>query len=148
MKRLLTPFALLALLSVFMTGCTSNSKIIATGLSIELTSLAPQADGTVKVGWHVANANIVSYLLSRVNHRISVNGVALGTINDLEPLAVPASTNAPRTSVLKPTAEAAKLLQSTGSVRYEVDTKITILIYGETTEDSKLSNRGSVAVTR
>lgn len=150
MKRLLTPLFLLVAGCLFVAGCTSNSRIIATGLGVELTAIAPQPDGTVKVSWHVANTNIVSYLLSRVHQKISLNGVTLGTIEDLEPLAVPASTNTGRTTTIKPTAEAARLLQSAGNgtLAYEVNTKITILIYGDTTEDSKLSNRGTVAITR
>lgn len=145
-----TPLVLLAMLAVWLGGCSSSSRIIATGLSIELTAVQPQADGSVKVTWHVANTNIVSYLLSEVQHKITLNGAALGTLEEHEPLAVPANTNAGRTSVVKASPQALQLLQAagTGPVRYQVDSKITILIYGDTTEVSKLSNSGSVPVTR
>lgn len=149
MKRLLTPLFLMVGLAAFLTACNSTSRIIANGLAIELTAIEPQTDGTVKVSWHVANSNVVSYLLSRVQLKISLNGNHLGTIEDLQPLPVPQASNSGRTTVLKPSAQAAKLLAelSNQTVRYQVETKITILIYGDEVEDSKLSNAGSVRVS-
>jgi hypothetical protein len=151
MKRSLTPVFLLALLAAILTACTNTSRIIATGLEIELTGIERASDGTVTAAWHVKNPNIVSYLFSRVSHKIQLNGTYLGLIEETEPLPVPATSNdAGRTSKLtKVDAAANRVLTeaaSAGSASYRVDTQITILIYDDTVEKSSLTNSGTVPV--
>jgi LEA14-like dessication related protein len=136
-------------LATLLSSCVDPGKIIATGLKVELTGIERAADGAVAVSWHVANPNIVPYLLSRETHKVYLNGTLVGTILDAEPLAVPANTNAGRISKLATNEAAARVLAdaaSTGSATYRVDSEITILIYDESKEKTDLRNTGTVPV--
>ena len=150
MKELHPPLFLLALLAAMLTGCTNSSRLVATGLGVELTRIERAGDGTVSVSWRVDNSNIVAYLLSRVSHKIYLNGAYLGTVVDEEPLAVPAGTNAGRTSKLihGDAAGLGMLAEAVtrGSANYRVDTKIVIRIYDQTVENAVLANSGLVPV--
>ncbi len=150
MKKLPAPVFLLALLAAILAGCTNTSRLVATGLGVELTKIERTSDGAVSVSWRVENSNIVAYLLSRISHKIYLNGAYLGTIVDEEPLAVPASTNAGRTSKLTGgDASAAQVLAGAiaqGSGNYRMETQIVIRIYDETVEKAALTNSGTVPV--
>jgi len=150
MKRFLTPLLSLFVFGAMLSSCTNVSRIIATGLEIEVTALERSSDGTVTAAWNVKNPNIVSYLFSRVNHKIQLNGVALGTIDESEPLALPASSNAGRTSKLTGINAAANATLTEaalkGSASYRIDSQITILIYDDNVEKSVLTNSGTVPV--
>jgi len=151
MKKFLTPVFLLALLAAIMTGCNNNSRLIATGLRVELAGLERTGENTVSVSWHVANPNVVSYLLSHTSHKIYLNSVLLGNLVDPEPLGVPANANADRISKLTVgDATAARALADAvthGSATYRVDSQLIIRVYDETTEKSDLTNSGTVPVT-
>jgi len=151
MKRLLTPLSLLVALAALLSACVNHSKILANGLDIEVTAIERSSDGAVAVSWHVKNSNIVSYLISRVNHKIQLNGTSLGTIDEVEALAVPANSNAGRTSKLARVGAVAEqaLIEAakTGTASYHVDSQVTILIYDDTVEKSVLNHSGTVAVT-
>ena len=150
MKRLLTPVFVAAVLAALLTACSNPGRTIATGLEIELTAIEHVSDGSVSVAWHVKNSNVVSYLFSRVSHKITLNGSTIGSIEETEPLAIPASHNAGRTSKLtKVDSSAARVLAeavAAGSANYRVDSQVTILIYDDTVEKSNLSNSGTVSV--
>ena len=150
MNRIIAPIFLLVSLVSFLTGCANSSKIMSTGLKIELTEIRQTTDGGISVAWHVKNENIVPYLLSRIVHKIHLNGAYLGQLETNSALAIPANTNTGTTTVLSGAgAEASRAVTaaaSSGTASYKVDTKITILIYGDTTEKADLSNSGQVAV--
>jgi len=151
MKRLLAPVFLLSLFAAITIGCTNSSRVISTGLRVELSAIERAADGSVSVSWHIANSNIVAYLLSRTTHKIYLNGVFMGTIVDQEPIGVPANTNTGRTARLTGgDAKAASTLAEAaahGSANYRVDTHIIIRIYDETTEKADIGGSGTVPVT-
>jgi hypothetical protein len=150
MKRLVAPVFLLALMAALLPGCTSTSQLIAVGLRIELTGITQAGDGSVSASWHVANSNVVAYLLTRVTHKVYLNGTYLGMVVDEEPLAVPANSNAGRSSKLTGGNAAATRVvaaaAANGSGSYRVDTQIIIRIYGDTIEKSALANTGTVPV--
>jgi len=150
MKKLLTPIFLAGLVAMIAAACSNTSRLIVTGLEIELTGIERAADGTVSVAWQVKNPNVVSYLFSKVSHKIQLNGISVGSIEDNEPLAVPASNSAARTSKLTGLSAAASHTLdeavTAGSARYRLDSQITILIYDDTIERSALSNSGTVGV--
>lgn len=150
MKRCLIPVVLLALLAGF-TACANSSRIIATGLAIEISSIERTSETSAEVSWHVKNTNIVSYLISRVNHKIQLNGIPLGAVDEKDPLAVPPSSNSGRKSTLTGLNAAANqaLIDAarTGTASYRVDSQLTILIYDDNTEKSAVSNSGTTAVT-
>jgi hypothetical protein len=99
----------------------------------------------------VSNANIGPYLLSRVSHKIKLNGTYIGTVLDEEPLAILPGNKAGRTSKLTGGNAASDQVVNDavarGSANYQLDTQITILIYDETVEKSVLANFGTVPVT-
>jgi len=104
----------------------------------------------VSASWHVANSNVVAYLLTRVSHKVYLNGTYLGTILDEEPLGVPADSTAGRThKITGGDAAAARVVSDAiakGTGSYRVDSQIVIRIYGDTIEKSALSNSGTVPV--
>ena len=151
MKRFLTPFFSLFLLAALLaSGCSSNSRIIAPGLDVEVTGIERESDGSVAVSWQIKNPNIAPYMFSRFNHKIQLNGVNLGTIIDLQALPVPATSNAGRTSKLTSLDAAATRAVTeainAGSANYRIESQITILVYDENVEKSNLSNSGTVTV--
>lgn len=150
MKRFLTPLLLLAFVATIFTACSNTSRIIATGLEVDITLIERSSDGTVSVSWQVKNANIVPYLFSRVNMKLQLNGTPIGSIDETEALALPQGTNAGRTSKLSEMSAAGDRVlteaASAGSANYRVDTQLKILIYDDSYEKSTLSNSGSVPV--
>ena len=150
MKRLLSPFLLLTLLAAILTACSNISRVISTGLDVEIISIERTGEGTAAVSWHVKNSNVVPYLLSHVNHKIQLNGTELGVIDEKEALAVPTNSNAGRTSKLTGLSAAASRVLSeavaSGSASYHIDSQITILIYDDSIEKATLTNSGTVSV--
>ncbi len=151
MKRFPAPVFVLALLALILTGCSNTGQLVATGLRVELTGIERAGDGTVSASWHVVNTNVVAYLLSHVSHKIYLNGTYLGTIEDKDPLAVPANANAGRTTRLTGGDAAASRVLATaaasGSGNYRMESQITILIYGDSIEHAALANSGTVPVS-
>ncbi len=149
MKKFLTPFFLVTLLAL-LAGCSSNNTITA-GLKIELMGLARASDGSTRVSWRMVNPNVISYLMSEASHRIYLNGVLIGTVNDREPLAVMPQTHTDRTSPLAsagPAGDSALAAAATaGSAPYRVESTIVIQLYGEMIDKSKLMAVGTVPVT-
>lgn len=152
MKLLLTTLISLCLVGVFaLSGCGNTSKMLATGLEIELTGVEREADGSVAVTWQFKNTNIVPYMFSQLTHKIQLNGTALGTITEKEALALPANSHAGRTSKLTTVdANANRVLTeaiAAGSANYRIDSQIVVLIYDDNDEKSALGNTGTVKVT-
>lgn len=149
MKKFLTPFFLVTLFAALASGCSSNSVMV--GLKVELTSIVHPSAGAPQVSWRVVNPNVVSYLVAQANHRIFLNGVLVGTINDREAVAVPAQSNANRVSPLVsggPAAERTLAAAATaGSAAYRLESVVTIRLYGDSMDKSSLSSAGMVPVT-
>ncbi|HEY4248337.1 MAG TPA: hypothetical protein VGM64_15925 [Lacunisphaera sp.] len=153
MKRFLTlvPLLGLALLStLFLSSCNSNSQVIATGLEVEVTGITQASDGSATVSWQFKNTNVVAYLFSQISLQVSLNGTPLGSIVEKDPLPLPASSNAGRTSkVTTLDATASHALAEAvkaGSANYHIDAQITILVYDNVKEKSVLGNSGTVTV--
>jgi hypothetical protein len=151
MKRFLTPVFLLALLATLPAGCSNPAKLIAVGLKIEVTGIERAADGSVAATWQVDNSNVVSYLVSHVSHKIYLNGTYLGIVKDEEPMGIPASAKAARTSKLKDgDASAARVVAeaaASGSGSYRIESVIIFRIYDDNVQRSELSGSGTAHVT-
>lgn len=150
MKKFLTPFFLVTLLTMLGTGCSSSNTITA-GLRVELTGLARADDGTTRADWRVVNPNVVSYLLAQSSHRVYLDGVLVGTFTDKEAMALPANNHSARSSLLKSDGAAAERTLAAAaaakSASYRVESDIIIRLYGDSTERSGLSSTGTVPVT-
>ena len=85
-----------------------------------------------------------------MSHKIQLNGTTLGTIDEVEALALPANSHAGRTTKLSHVDAAANRAlteaANAGSATYHVDTQVTILIYDDTVEKSALNHSGTVPV--
>jgi LEA14-like dessication related protein len=150
MKKLLTPFSLLSLLVAFVAGC-GGPNTTTVGLQVELTGVKRAGEGSASVSWRVVNPNVVSYLVAQTNHRVYLDGVLVGTINDRDALAVPAQSKPERTSALViagPAAERAlAAAAAAGSAGYRLESVVTIRLYGENTDKTDLRSSGTVPVT-
>ncbi|HEY8993735.1 MAG TPA: hypothetical protein VIM71_03540 [Lacunisphaera sp.] len=151
MKQLLTPLLLIGLVLCGLTGCSSNTEIMAAGLRVEVTQVQRDQTGAVQVSWRIRNPNVVSYLFSKSSHKLSLNGTAIGTLTDTSPLGVPQGSQADRTSPLVPAnATANEIIDraiSQGSASYRLDSIMWVLIVDDDTEKIPLNSSGSVPVT-
>ena len=151
MKRLLLPLCLLALVTIFQSGCKTGNSIVVTGLRIDLTGIERTADGTTTVNWRVANPNVTPYLIGRSTHKVFPNGSLVGTLTEKNAMAVPAQTNTNATGRLVVAgAEAEKLLASLagqGPASYRVESSVIVVIYGDTEDKGDFVSTGSVRVT-
>jgi len=145
MKKYFVPVLLLLLLA----GC-SSSNTVTVGLKVELTGIARGDDGTTLVSWRIVNPNIVSYLVDETTHRIHLNGTLVGTIHEKEALAIPAQTNAIRTTKLVMSGAAAERALSeaiaASPATYRTESIIIIRLYGDRTDKSSLTSAGRVPV--
>ena len=107
MKKFLTPLFLLSLLAAVFTGCGGSATTMV-GLQVELTGINHAPNGRTQVTWRLVNPNIVPYLVAQANHRVYLDGVLIGTVNDREALAVPAQSKPKRSSELKVAGPAAE----------------------------------------
>lgn len=151
MKHLPLPLLLLALLLGGLTGCASNSDIISAGLRIELTQIQRGADGSVQVTWRVQNPNVVAYVFQRSTHKLTLDGVEVGTMQDSSPTGVPPRSQADRTGTLIPAGSAGSQTidqaLARGSASYNLDSTMWVLIIDDDVERVPLRAAGTVTVT-
>jgi hypothetical protein len=150
MKPPLTLFFRLTLFLFVAAGCSSSNRIVV-GLQVQLTAITCTADGGADVSWRLSNPNIVPYLLAETTHRITLNGVLLGTLRNKAPVAIPAQAIIEGTAHLVPegpaAAQAIKAALAAGSASYHTETDLLIRLYGETTDKGTLVGSGTVTVT-
>lgn len=150
MKKILAPLFLVTLFAFFAAGCGGPNTTMV-GLNVELGGVNRAGDGTVQVTLRVANPNIVPYLVAQASHRIYLDGVLVGTVNDKVALAVPAQSKGERTSPLVSAGPAAErtiaAAVAAGSASYRLESAVTIRLYGDNTDKSDLRGAGTVAVT-
>jgi LEA14-like dessication related protein len=151
MNRRYLVLLLLGLGLFFPSACSNPGKIIVTGLKVELTGIDRAGDGAVTVHWRMVNPNVTPYLLSRVNSRIYLDGALIGKTADGAPMAVPAEANAAKSSTLETGGtDGGRIIgeaAARGSAGYRVDSEVTVLIYGDTTQNGVLTSSGTVPVT-
>jgi hypothetical protein len=141
MKRLLLPFLLLGLLVVG-AGCSSPGRPMA-GLSLELAALERGADGAVTATVRVVNPNLVAYNLLRTTHRVFLDGRAVGTLKYDQPTGVPAQNVAELRGRLELEPGATV---NAGTTAYRLESRLVLTLWGDRTEDAKLSAIGTVTV--
>lgn len=150
MKKFLTPLFLTALVTLLFAGCNSANTTMV-GLNVELAGVNHAGDGTTTVTWRVLNPNVISYLVAEASHRVYLDGVLVGSIDDKEPLAVLAQNQTDRTSRLVTAGPAAERViaaaATAGTASYRLESTVTIRLYGETTDRSKRTAAGTVRVT-
>jgi hypothetical protein len=145
----LPPLLLAGLLACGFIACTS-ADVMANGLSIALTQIERTGDGAVHVTWRVGNPNIVSYLLTKGAHKLTLNGTLVGTVIDNSRLGVPAQNQVESSGLLVPVGPgSASIIDQAvaqGSASYKLESIVTMLVVNETFEKFPLSASGSVPV--
>jgi hypothetical protein len=151
MKHLLTPLLLLALTLGGLSGCSSMTETIASGLRIEVTQVQRDSGGNVLVSWRVQNPNVVAYLFTKSSHKLSLDGTVVGTFEDTVRLGLPAFNHADRTATLVATgAAAAQVIEQAlarNSAGYRIDSTLWVLIVDEQIERIPLNGTGTVPVS-
>lgn len=148
MKKLFAPL-LLAFAVLFAAGCSSNMQIITGGLRAELLRLQRLPGGDVQVTWKVSNPNVVPYVITRANLKISLDGKAVGELTEPRRFAVPAQNLAEQTSVLPANAitdsGTVEQVLARGSATYGLNATIWILMIDDKEEKFRADASGTVA---
>ncbi|MBL9216667.1 MAG: hypothetical protein JNG83_14410 [Opitutaceae bacterium] len=148
MRTLSLPFLLIALFAALLAGCSSGRSTVV-GLRFELTGVEQAADGSTKVSWRVLNPNLVAYLLAEGTHRITLDGVPVGTFKHSTPIGVPAQNQSDNVATLETTAPSAAALAaaaSRGRASYRLESQIVVRLFGDNIQKATFHNAGEVAV--
>lgn len=137
MKNTLLALCAAVALVVSFSACSSR---IPVGLGIELASLEAAAG---KATVRYVNPSVVSYNVDHSTHRVFLDGKLVGKIEIKAPLGIPAQRNLEQggTFVAEKGANVA-----TGSANYRLQSELTLVLYGENVQTSKLSGSGTVVV--
>ena len=150
MKKWLTPLFVLGALLVF-SACENTSELVSRGLSINVTKIVHEADGSYAVTWQVVNPNVVYYVVDHSTHKIFLDGVLVGSVSKTGRQGVPQQQRAEGTDVMTVAGPAGseKLAQATGRdpLPYRVESTVWLLLNDEDTTKSQLVSTGTVAVT-
>lgn len=143
MKRALLLSCSLVLFGL-VAACNSPQEAAVTGLAVELASIDRAADGSTTATIRILNPNVVAYNVAEAEHEIYLNGRMVGTVNIERPTGVPArSEAATQTGVLK--LRSGESLP-TGTIDYRMNSELILRLWGDTTQELKVSSSGSVAV--
>jgi len=151
MRLLLSPLLLLSLVLGGLTGCSSSSTIMANGLRVDLTQIKRDASGAVQVTWRFSNPNVVSYLFSKSQHKLSLDGTTVGMVEDGSAVGLPASSQVDRTGTLVSSGPAADqaIAQALarGTASYQLTATVWVLIIDDDYEKISLGQSGTVPVS-
>lgn len=150
MKKLFAPL-LLALAVLFAGGCANVAEISTLGLEAEMVKLHRTADGEVRVTWRIRNPNIVSYVFTKNQLKVSIDGAPVGLINDPTRFGVPTMKQHDITVVLTPNGPAATDIINRaiakGSASYSLEATIWMLVVDEKAEKFVLTASGTIPAT-
>lgn len=141
MKNLIFPLFLLVATLAVSSGCSSPPPMA--GMRLELTAVERTSDGRTVATVLISNPNLVAYNLVRVSHRIQFGSGATGTLDITQPTGVPAQNSAVQTGTLELDRGAAL---SAGTDTYRMDSRVVLRLYGERTDNTKISSSGQVVV--
>lgn len=151
MKQLSHSLWVLVCLAIGLTGCSSNNRIIASGLSVEVARIQQNAAGDVMVTLRAHNPNVVSYLFAKTLHTLTLDGKLVGKIEENSPQGLPAINLIERTAKLTVTDDAARQVIAQalrrGSATYRVESTVWVLIVDDDIEKISLSGAGTVTVS-
>ncbi len=147
MKKLLAPLFLL-LAGLWLGGCANVARISTSGLEADLVRLNRAANGEIHVTWRVRNPNIVSYVLTKSNLRVSIDGAPVGLITEPTRLGVPTMNQVEQTSVLVPNGAAAvdiinRAIEK-GSASYSFEATVWMLVVDDKSEKFTLTGSGTI----
>jgi LEA14-like dessication related protein len=148
MKKL-SALLLLALVALA-AGCKNYVIPTTAGLHVDLVSLQ-QAGAEVRATWRVRNPNVVAYVLTQSSHRITLDGVQIGTVTDKDRIGVPSQNEVERSGVLVPASPAAReainQAITKGSGAYALESTLWMLVLDDKTEKFTRPSSGTIPVT-
>lgn len=123
-------------------SCSSGTNATV-GLRIELESIQRDGNGGAVATVRIVNPNLVAYNIDGATHRIYLGDRFVGTLEAKRPLGIPSQNVGLHSGTL--TLDKSATL-APGSTSYRVDSKVVLRLYGERTEDAKLTGSGTVTV--
>jgi len=147
MKKLFLPL-LVSFLALILGGCVSNAVESTAGLRIELVRLQRTGNGDIQVTWRAQNPNVVAYVLTKSSLKISLDGVAVGTVDAQTRFGIPSMNQVDQTGVLvtaDPAAsQAVEQALARGSASYTLNATLWLLVIEEDIEKFTLTAAGTV----
>jgi hypothetical protein len=137
MKNTLLALCAAVALVVSFAACSSP---IPVGLGVELLSLEP---ATGKATIRYSNPSVVGYNIERSSHRVFFDGKFVGTVELKAPLGIPQQHNLEQSGTF--VADKGVNIPA-GSANYRVESTLTLVLYGENLQTSKLTGSGTVVV--
>jgi hypothetical protein len=135
MKKTLLALCALAL-SVVFSACSSQIPI---NLGVELASLSRDGQATVRF----VNPSVVAYNIAQSTHRVYLDGKLAGTIALKNAAGIPSQRSTEQAGIFTP--EKGQTLAA-GRAMYQLESRLTLTLYGETTQVTTLKNSGTVVV--
>ncbi|HYC70484.1 MAG TPA: hypothetical protein VEB66_04705 [Opitutaceae bacterium] len=145
MKRPLALLLLAASAALLLSGCTNITPAFA-GLNTTLGRIERDASGKVTATMRFVNPNLAAYNVSKTAHRVTLDGVSIGTVNIERPFGIPPQTTIEQVAELAvdgPGASALDAALARGSASYRVDSTLTFQLFGENKEIIKSSASGT-----
>ncbi len=142
MKSLVQRLLLASLLVLLLGGCASNAKL--GGLTARLVNVVPTGATSAKVTLEYSNDNLLPVGVSRSQHDITLNGVALKRVSIDTPVGVPRLAKADQVITVElPSATLSAL--DDGSLSYQIQS-LLFIDAGEDVVRSKSTASGIVPV--
>lgn len=138
MKNTLLALCAAVALVVSFAACNSTMPV---SLGVELASLDPVA-GQATIRY--TNPSVVSYNVERSSHRVFLDGKFVGTVELKAPLGIPRQRgNLEQSGTFVPEKGASV---ASGSANYRLESALTLVLYGDNLQTTKLSGSGTVVV--
>ncbi len=149
MKKLFAPL-LLSFVVLLLAGCASHIEATTAGLQADLLKIQRAGNGDLLVTWRVRNPNVVSYVLTKNSLKLSLDGIAIGTLEGQQRFGIPSMNEMEQNGVLPApsgaAAEAVTRALQRGSANYTLNATLWLLIVDDDVERFNLSGSGSVPV--
>lgn len=138
MKNTLLALCAAVALIVSFTACSSP---IPVGLGVELAALDSAAG---KATIRYSNPSVVAYNIDHSSHRVFIDGRFVGTVELKAPLGIPQQRNGIEQSGTFVPEKGAGI--AAGAANYRLESTLTLVLYGENLQTSKLTGSGMVVV--
>jgi LEA14-like dessication related protein len=147
MKKLFLPL-LISLFALLLSSCASHIEASTAGLRAELVKLQRTASGDIQVTWRVRNPNVVAYVLTKSSLKITLDGVAVGTVDAEKRFGIPSMNQVDQVGMLTATSPAASQAinqaLARGSASYNLNAVLWLLVVDDDFEKFTLTASGTV----
>ena len=150
MRPSLRSLLLVAVASIFLSGCHNSSAVRGIAVQLEAIRATPAAGGRAELTLSISyvNENLVMIAASGARHRVTLNGVPLGRVESREPIGLPRMGHITQEVTLpidQGTVARLREMQAGGTATYTLDSTILITA-GEEKMESRTSGSGTVSL--